>query len=58
MTTRNESGGGRGLLSAMKAAARAGLAHTALKHSLPGDASLFTRADLAAFDEGGLDVRR
>lgn len=40
------------------AAARAGLALTALKHSLPGDASLFTRADLAAFDEGGLDVRR
>ena len=40
------------------AAARAGLALTALKHSLPGDASLFTRADLAAFEEGGLDVRR
>lgn len=41
-----------------KVAAHAGLALTALKHSLPGDASLFTRADLAAFDEGGLDVRR
>ena len=40
------------------AAAQAGLALTALKHSLPGDASLFTRADLAAFEEGGLDVRR
>ena len=40
------------------AAARSGLALTALKHSLPGDASLFTRGDLAAFDEGGLDVRR
>jgi 2-dehydro-3-deoxygluconokinase len=38
--------------------ARAGLALTALKHSLPGDASLFTRRDLAAFLEGGLDVRR
>ena len=41
-----------------RAAAEAGLALTALKHSLPGDASLFTRADLAAFNEGGLDVRR
>ncbi|WHU03086.1 sugar kinase [Sphingomonas sp. NIBR02145] len=41
-----------------KAAAEAGLALTALKHSLPGDASLFTRADLAAFSEGGFDVRR
>ena len=38
--------------------AQAGLAVTALKHSLPGDASLFTRRDLAAFLEGGLDVRR
>ena len=38
--------------------ARAGLALTALKHSLPGDASLFTRRDLDAFLEGGLDVRR
>ncbi|HVJ00957.1 MAG TPA: sugar kinase [Sphingomonas sp.] len=41
-----------------KAAAESGLALTALKHSLPGDASLFTRADLAAFDAGGMDVRR
>jgi 2-dehydro-3-deoxygluconokinase len=40
-----------------RAAAKAGLALTGLKHSLPGDASLFTRADLAAFGEG-LDVRR
>ena len=40
-----------------RAAAEAGLALTCLKHSLPGDASLFTRADLAAFGEG-LDVRR
>lgn len=41
-----------------RAAAEAGLALTALKHSLPGDASRFTRADLAAFLEGGMDVRR
>jgi 2-dehydro-3-deoxygluconokinase len=40
-----------------KSAAEAGLALTCLKHSLPGDASLFTQADLAAFGEG-LDVRR
>jgi 2-dehydro-3-deoxygluconokinase len=40
-----------------RAAAKSGLALTCLKHSLPGDASLFTRADLAAFGEG-LDVRR
>jgi 2-dehydro-3-deoxygluconokinase len=38
--------------------AQAGLALTALKHSLPGDASLFTRRDLAAFLQDGLDVRR
>jgi len=38
--------------------ARTGLALAALKHSLPGDASLFTRRDLAAFRDGGLDVRR
>jgi 2-dehydro-3-deoxygluconokinase len=38
--------------------ARNGLALTCLKHSLPGDASLFTRQDIAAFLEGGLDVRR
>jgi 2-dehydro-3-deoxygluconokinase len=43
---------------ALEEVARAGLALTALKHSLPGDASLFTRRDLAAFLEGGLDVRR
>ncbi|UZK68021.1 sugar kinase [Sphingomonas sp. M1-B02] len=41
-----------------RAAAEAGLALTSLKHSLPGDASLFTRADLAAFHAGGMDVRR
>ena len=42
----------------MEQVAHTGLALTALKHSLPGDASLFTRRDLAAFLEGGLDVRR
>ena len=39
-------------------AARSGLALTILKHSLPGDASLFRPADLDAFAAGGLDVRR
>ena len=39
-------------------AARTGLALTALKHSLPGDASLFRQTDIDAFLEGGLDVRR
>lgn len=40
-------------------AAETGLALTILKHSLPGDASLFRRADLEAFmSGGGLDVRR
>jgi 2-dehydro-3-deoxygluconokinase len=40
-------------------AAEAGLALAALKHSLPGDASLFREADLvAALAGGGLDVRR
>jgi 2-dehydro-3-deoxygluconokinase len=38
--------------------ARAGLALSCLKHSLPGDASLFNQADIDAFEEGGLDVRR
>lgn len=38
--------------------AKTGLALAALKHSLPGDASLFTDGDLAAFRAGGLDVRR
>ena len=38
--------------------AEAGLALTALKHSLPGDASLFGQADIDAFLEGELDVRR
>lgn len=35
-----------------------GLALAALKHSLPGDASLFGTADLTAFLAGSLDVRR
>jgi 2-dehydro-3-deoxygluconokinase len=38
--------------------AQAGLAVTALKHSLPGDASLFGRRDIEAFLAGELDVRR
>ncbi|TFI56880.1 sugar kinase [Sphingomonas parva] len=37
---------------------RAGLAVTALKHSLPGDASLFAPRDIDAFLAGELDVRR
>lgn len=40
------------------AAAQTGLAVTCLKHSLPGDASLFGQAGIDAFLEGGLDVRR
>ncbi|MDB5703810.1 MAG: 2-keto-3-deoxygluconate kinase [Sphingomonas bacterium] len=39
-------------------AARTGLALTALKHSLPGDASLFRQADIDAYLAGSLDVRR
>lgn len=39
-------------------AARTGLALSALKHSLPGDASLFRQADVDAYLAGGLDVRR
>ncbi len=41
-----------------QAMAEAGLALTCLKHSLPGDASLFGQADIDAFNAGGLDVRR
>jgi len=40
------------------AAAATGLALTVLKHSLPGDASLFRQADIDAYLAGGLDVRR
>lgn len=42
----------------VKAMAESGLALTCLKHSLPGDASLFRQADIDAFNAGGLDVRR
>jgi 2-dehydro-3-deoxygluconokinase len=37
---------------------RSGLALTCLKHSLPGDFSLFGPDDIEAFMSGGLDVRR
>jgi 2-dehydro-3-deoxygluconokinase len=37
---------------------RSGLALTCLKHSLPGDASLFGPSDIEAFLAGGMDVRR
>ncbi len=40
------------------AAAATGLALAALKHSLPGDASLFRQGDVDAYLAGGLDVRR
>lgn len=42
----------------VRAMAEAGLALTALKHSLPGDMCLASRADLAAFSASGGDVRR
>ncbi|MGN6375095.1 MAG: sugar kinase [Sphingomonas sp.] len=45
---------GRGI----ERAAADGLALTCLKHSLPGDACLFGRADLDSFVAGGVDVRR
>ncbi|MCC6477850.1 MAG: sugar kinase [Sphingomonadaceae bacterium] len=41
-----------------KTMAESGLALTCLKHSLPGDASLFGQGDIDAFMAGGLDVRR
>jgi len=41
-----------------KAMAQTGLALACLKHSLPGDASLFQQVDIDAFNKGGLDVRR
>lgn len=41
-----------------RAMADSGLALTCLKHSLPGDASRFSQADIDAFHGGGLDVRR
>lgn len=42
----------------VEAMAQSGLALAALKHSLPGDASLFGQADIDAFLAGGFDVRR
>ncbi|MDR6852849.1 2-dehydro-3-deoxygluconokinase [Sphingomonas sp. BE123] len=42
----------------LEATIASGLALTCLKHSLPGDASLFGQRDIDAFLEGGLDVRR
>lgn len=41
-----------------RGAAETGLALATLKHSLPGDAALFTQGDLDAYRHGGLDVRR
>lgn len=38
--------------------AHTGLALTCLKHSLPGDASLFQQRDIDAFQLGAMDVRR
>lgn len=42
----------------LRAIAESGLALTCLKHSLPGDASLFGPGDIAAFLAGERDVRR
>lgn len=39
-------------------AVRYGLALCCLKHSIPGDASLFTQVDIDAFLAGDLDIRR
>jgi len=49
-----------GLLSGAseEQSARYGLALCCLKHSLPGDASLFRQADIDTFLSGDLDVRR
>lgn len=47
-----------GLGEGIDKAAADGLALTALKHSLPGDASLFGRAELDSFVAHGVDVRR
>ena len=42
----------------LETAARTGLALGCLKHSLPGDASLFSQVDIDAFLAGERDVRR
>ncbi|MCW3837672.1 sugar kinase [Sphingomonas canadensis] len=47
-----------GIAHGIEAAAESGLALAALKHSLPGDMSLFRQADIDAFLAGGRDVRR
>lgn len=49
-----------GMLSGqdLEGIARSGLALSCLKHSLPGDASLFRQADIDAFLVGEIDVRR
>lgn len=49
-----------GMLSGMDldATVHAGLALACLKHSLPGDAALFTQRDIEAFLAGERDVRR
>jgi 2-dehydro-3-deoxygluconokinase len=49
-----------GILSGkdLETSGRYGLALTCLKHSLPGDASLFTQVDIDSFLAGELDVRR
>jgi 2-dehydro-3-deoxygluconokinase len=47
-----------GLPQGADAAARIGLAYAALKHSIPGDFCLAGPREVAAFLEGGFDVRR
>ena len=42
----------------LDATVHAGLALTCLKHSLPGDASLFGQRDIDSFLAGERDVRR
>ena len=42
----------------LKVMAETGIAMAALKHTLPGDASLFSQADVDAFVAGARDVRR
>lgn len=49
---------GLGMSADLDWTVRSGLALTCLKHSLPGDASLFGRADIDAFLAGEMDVRR
>jgi 2-dehydro-3-deoxygluconokinase len=44
--------------NSLKVMAETGVALAALKHTLPGDASLFSQADIDAFVAGTRDVRR